>query len=192
MSILKISYEKVLIRMGANIYKTKVDSKNEKAILESIEFVEKILKPQHTISFATKKTIDNKIYLDDFVIASKDILKLLENSNVVYGFVATIGKELDKKINSLLEDKQVYPAYIYDSIGSVAIETYVNKICDEIKSKYSTSTMRFSPGYGDWTIDNQKTFLNWLGADKIGITLSDTYQMSPRKSVSAIFGVCKN
>ena len=41
MPILKISYEQVLIRMGANKYKTKVDSKNEKAILESIEFVEK-------------------------------------------------------------------------------------------------------------------------------------------------------
>ena len=51
----KISYEQVLIRMGANKYKTKVDLKNEKTILESIEFVEKVLKPKHTISFATKK-----------------------------------------------------------------------------------------------------------------------------------------
>lgn len=187
----KISYEQVLIRMGANKYKTKVDLKNEKTILESIEFVEKVLKPKHTISFATKKVTDNKIYLNDFVIDSKDILKLLENSNLVYGFVATIGKELDNKINFLLEEKNVYLAYIYDSIGSVAIESYVDKICNDIKTKYPKTTMRFSPGYGDWTIDNQKAFLNWLGADKIEITLSETYQMSPRKSVSAIFGVCK-
>ncbi len=189
MSNLKISYEKVLIRMGANIYKTKVDSKNEKAILEAIEFVERILKPQHTISFAQKKILNDEIVLDNFIIKSKDIIKLLENSNLVYGFVATIGKDLDKKIESLLDNKQVYPAYIYDSIGSVAIETYVNKLCDEIKAKYKDSTMRFSPGYGDWTIDNQQSFLNWLGADNIGISLSKTYQMSPRKSVSAIFGV---
>jgi hypothetical protein len=191
MPVLKICYEQVLIRMGANKYKTKVDSKNEKAILESIEFVEKILKPQHTTAFATKKVTDNKIYLDDFIINSKDILKLLENCNLVYGLVATIGKEFDNKINSLLEDKQVYLSYIYDSIGSVAIETYINKICNDIKAKYNKTTMRFSPGYGDWTIDNQKNFLEWLGAQKIGITLSSTYQMSPRKSVSAIFGVCE-
>ena len=152
-------------------------------------FVEKILKPQHTISFANKIISNNEIVLDGFIIKSKDIIKLLENSNLVYGFVATVGKELDKKISSLLDEKQVYSAYVYDSIGSVAIETYVNKICDDIKSKYKETTMRFSPGYGDWTIDNQANFLKWLGAQNIGVSLSKTYQMSPRKSVSAIFGV---
>ena len=60
---------------------------------------------------------------------------MLEDSNLVYGFVATIGKELDNKISSLLDEKNVYLAYIYDSIGSVAIEIYVDKICNDIKTR---------------------------------------------------------
>jgi cobalamin-dependent methionine synthase I len=49
--------------------------------------------------------------------------------------------------------------------------------------------MRFSPGYGDWAIQNQKDFLQWLGADKLGITLAPSLQMMPRKSVSALLGI---
>ena len=86
----KISYEQVLIRMGANKYKTKVDLKNEKTILESIEFVEKVLKPKHTISFATKKVTDNKIYLDDFVIDSKDILFAATDKSIINIVIRTM------------------------------------------------------------------------------------------------------
>lgn len=188
---LKINYEDVLIRMGANKYRTKIDEKLKTSILEDIDLAKKLLQPKYAISLANKIIKDNKIYLENFVIDSKDIFKLLENSNSVCGIIATIGISIDTKISLLLEQKDIMSAFILDSIGSVAIEELVNNICGDIKTNYGQTTMRFSPGYGDWPLINQYDLLQWLGAEKIGITLSPTFQMVPRKSVSAIIGIQK-
>jgi cobalamin-dependent methionine synthase I len=48
--------------------------------------------------------------------------------------------------------------------------------------------MRFSPGYGDWTLDNQPQVLQLAEAERIGITLTESNIMIPRKSVSAVIG----
>ena len=188
---LKIDYEDVLVRMGANKYRTKIDTKIETSILETIDLAKKLLQPKYAISMATKNVKDNEIFLEDFRISSKDIFKLLENSESVCGLIATIGFSIDSKISFFLEQKEIMPAFILDSVGSVAIEELVQNICDDIKTKYGNTTMRFSPGYGDWPIQNQKDFLQWLGAEKIGIALSPSFQMIPRKSVSALFGIIK-
>ena len=188
---LKINYEDVLVRMGANKYRTKIDTKIETSILETIDLAKKLLQPKYAISMAKKNIKDNEIFLEDFRISSKDIFKLLENSESVCGLIATIGFSIDSKISFFLEQKEIMPAFILDSVGSVAIEELVQNICDDIKTKYGNTTMRFSPGYGDWPIQNQKDFLQWLGAEKIGITLSPSFQMIPRKSVSALFGIIK-
>ncbi|MEA5000584.1 MAG: hypothetical protein VB017_01700 [Endomicrobiaceae bacterium] len=190
---LKINYDSVIMRMGANKHKTKIEDNIKNSIIESIEFAKKLLKPKYAVSFADKRSAENKIFLDGFIIESTDILKLLEKSYSVCGIAATIGSSLDDKIDLLLEEKKLALSYIYDAIGSVAIEELVDNICNDVKlnkSKENISyTRRFSPGYGDWPIENQKDFLKWLGADKIGISLSESCQMFPRKSVSAIFGM---
>ena len=188
---LKLNYNDVLVRMGANKYRTKIDTKIETSILEMMSLAKKILQPKYALSFAEKNIKDNKIFLDNFCINSKDIFKLLENSNLVCGLIATIGFSIDTKISYLLERKDIMSAFILDSIGSVAIEELVENICNDITTKYGTTTMRFSPGYGDWEIHNQKKFLQWLGAEKLGIVLSSTFQMVPRKSVSALVGITK-
>jgi len=188
---LKIDYNHVLVRMGANKYRTKIDTRIETSILEMISLSKRLLQPKYALSFATKNIKGTEIYLDDFCINSKDIFKLLENSNSVCGLIATIGFSIDTKISYFLERKDVMSAFILDSIGSVAIEELVENICNEIKLEHGTTTMRFSPGYGDWPIQNQKNFLQWLGADKLGITLAPSLQMIPRKSVSALLGIIK-
>ena len=51
---------------------------------------------------------------------------------------------------------------------------------------------RFSPGYGDVPISVQKEFLDSLDAGRrMGILLSESYLMSPSKSVTAIIGLEK-
>ena len=185
---IKIELEDVLVRMGANKYRTKINSELEEIISDSITCAQKIIQPKFALSIADKKIEGNKILLDNFLICSKDIFKLLKNSKKVYGIVATAGAAIDQKVDLLQNEKKTTVAYIYDSIGSVAVEQLMDNICNEIK-KTAVTTIRFSPGYGDWAINNQKEFLKWLAADKIGVSLSETFQMSPRKTVSALVGI---
>ncbi|MFA7073695.1 MAG: hypothetical protein WC234_00735 [Endomicrobiaceae bacterium] len=191
---LKIDYNDVLVRMGANKHKTKIADNIKASIVESIEFAKKLLKPKYAVSFAEKKIKDDKIFLDNFIIDSSDVSKLLDGSETVCGVAATIGNSIDDKIDLLLKEKKLALSYIYDAIGSVAIEELMDNICEDVQNKSNgniKATRRFSPGYGDWPINHQKEFLKWLGAEKIGIVLSESCQMFPRKSVSAIFGLEK-
>ena len=51
-------------------------------------------------------------------------------------------------------------------------------------------TGRFSPGYGDWPITVQPLAADALDtARQIGLYVTDTYLMTPRKSVTALLGV---
>jgi cobalamin-dependent methionine synthase I len=51
--------------------------------------------------------------------------------------------------------------------------------------KYS----RFSPGYGDFVLENQKIFFDLLEMREAGISLSKTFQLIPEKTVTAITGL---
>jgi cobalamin-dependent methionine synthase I len=47
---------------------------------------------------------------------------------------------------------------------------------------------RYSPGYGDWDISEQAKLFRLVPGDAIGVHLSETHQMTPEKSVSAMIG----
>ena len=48
---------------------------------------------------------------------------------------------------------------------------------------------RFSPGYGDFDIRYQKSIMRMLDCAKnIGLTMTDSYMMTPTKSVTAVIG----
>jgi hypothetical protein len=108
-------------------------------------------------------------------------------------FLATVGSALDEKISNLMGKKQFAEAYIYDAIGSVAAEETVDifqrKYDEELGAKRKTSTLRFSPGYCDWPIEEQKKLFKILDSSVIGVKLSPTCLMKPRKSISGIFGI---
>ena len=79
-----------------------------------------------------------------------------------------------------------------DVIGSVAVEELAEKVSEmaEQRAKQSlmTTTFRFSPGYGDFELENQKGIFKLLDPAKIGITLTEKLIMIPRKSISGIIG----
>ena len=50
---------------------------------------------------------------------------------------------------------------------------------------------RFSPGYGDWPLEQQPELIRVTKCESIGITLSESKMLVPRKSVTAIIGLYK-
>jgi hypothetical protein len=50
-------------------------------------------------------------------------------------------------------------------------------------------TKRFSAGYGDFLLENQKTIYNLLQLDRIGVRITESFMLIPEKSVTAISGI---
>lgn len=124
---------------------------------------------------------------------SPKLAKTLKDCSRVVCFVATIGKDIEKEIKKLMHENHLSEAYIIDSMASVAVEDMVERfqkrITDELAGDDMMTTLRFSPGYCDWPITEQKKLFEVLDNDEVGVKISDSCLMSPRKSISGVFGI---
>ncbi len=124
---------------------------------------------------------------------SNSLQRLLSESEKVLVFAGTVGLELDR----LMERYAcVSPAksLLIQAIGAERIETLCELFCEELRLEYAKDGYvvgkRFSPGYGDFSLQAQEEIFRILDCPrKIGLTLTNALLMSPTKSVTAIVGL---
>jgi len=129
------------------------------------------------------------------VLKDKDIKDLLVNSEKCVVMAATLGAAVDSKI-AYYSRFNITKGVIMDACASTAIEYVCDKLQDEIMETALVDnlyiTTRYSPGYGDFSIDNGQEILNVLDAyKKIGLSITENNIMLPRKSVTALIGLSK-
>ncbi|MGF7016490.1 cobalamin-dependent methionine synthase I [Lachnospiraceae bacterium PF1-21] len=83
---------------------------------------------------------------------------------------------------------------VLQAASAAVLEAYLDKYNEELKTEYAKSQKhlrpRFSPGYGDFDLDNQEMILRLVEAAKtIGLTLTDGGMLCPTKSVTAVIGI---
>lgn len=120
---------------------------------------------------------------------SKALAKNLEECEKAIVFGATVGIEIDRLISKY---GRISPAksVIMQAIGAERIEALCNRFNEDIKVEYPYLKPRFSPGYGDCPLSMQKEIFRILDCPrKIGLSLNDSFLMSPSKSVTAIIGI---
>ncbi len=117
----------------------------------------------------------------------------LEGCKAAVLFAATVGSGMDRMIRRF-EKSDPQMGLFLQGLGAERVES----LCDLFNAEVDAAAQslghmtrrRFSPGYGDLPIEVQKEFLPLLDAERrLGITLSDSYLMSPSKSVTAIIGI---
>ena len=135
------------------------------------------------------KIKDNIVDFGEFTVKSNDLAGNLNGLNNAIIFASTIGIEIDRFINKYSKISQT-KALIFQAIGAERIETLANAFNKEINHLYGETKPRFSPGYGDFSIEYQREIFKILNCYKnIGLTLNDSLIMSPSKSVTAIIGI---
>ena len=87
-------------------------------------------------------------------------------------------------------------AVVLQAASAAMIEAYCNEVNAQLKKEAegrgSYLRPRFSPGYGDFSLEYQKEICRTLSAEKtVGITLTDSLLMLPSKSVTAVIGAGK-
>jgi len=130
---------------------------------------------------------------DSVIFESKVIAQLLKQCEKVAVFLTTIGDYLEKMVSQLAEDGLVLQALVLDAIGSIAAEKMADlvkgKIEEEAHAQGLHISPRFSPGYCDWNIEQQKIVFQAMNGDSAGIRLTEGCLMLPRKSVSGVIGI---
>lgn len=127
------------------------------------------------------------------VLSGKNIEKHLSQCDAVYLLCVTIGLEIEKIIRvAMLTSPDA--GVIYDSCASTAVEAAADYAEELIRAECAQNgkniTSRFSPGYGDFPLDTQKELLFCMDSHrKIGLGVTDSFLLTPNKSVTAIIGV---
>ena len=127
--------------------------------------------------------------------AGNDIPRMLEPCEEVVLFGATLGPGVER-LMMRYEVTNAADSVIMDACASTAIENICNNFESDMRRAVEAEgrylTDRFSPGYGDLPIAEQPKFFALLDMTRrIGVSLTPTTIMVPRKSVTAIMGIAR-
>lgn len=127
------------------------------------------------------------------VFESEVIARLLEQCEKVAVLTLTIGRHLEETAYQLAKDGHILQAAVLEAIGSDAAERLAdfvqNKISDVANSMGLCDSRRFSPGYCDWDVSQQRMVFQAMNGNRAGIRLTEGCLMLPRKSISGIIGL---
>jgi len=127
------------------------------------------------------------------IFKSRVIAKLLEHCPQAAIFLVTIGKYLEETAWQLSRDGLILEATVLDAIGSDAVEKVADFVQDRIKKRAEAqelvTSQRFSPGYCDWNIGQQRMLFYALTGNTLGTRLTGECLMVPQKSISGIIGI---
>ena len=124
---------------------------------------------------------------------SKNLSEVMKSAEKLVCFIGTLGPGVKEEVDALIQNNDLSEAYILDAMGSVAVEDLVDKFQQTIKSECErvgkTVTLRFSPGYCDWPLTEQKKLFSLFEPGDIPVQLLDSCLMQPVKSISGVFGI---
>ena len=157
-------------------------------IHELVELAKSIITPRaiYVVAYISDKGKDT-VSVGDTTFTSHVLSTNLASIGRFFPYVITIGKDLEERCKSMKLLKQ----YCLEEIGNIALRTARKYLEDYLKSKYKlTRLSSMSPGrLTDWPITEQKLLFSLFGDVEglLGVTLSDSMLMLPRKSVSGVF-----
>lgn len=117
-------------------------------------------------------------------------IKPLRREVLIY--LATIGPGIDNAVQTLMQEGEILDAYLLNGIGGGAAEMVAQDLNLCLNDHFSRKTpvaawRRFSPGYGDWSVSDQRKIFALLEPEqRIGVRLSEGDTMIPEKSTSGI------
>ncbi len=102
--------------------------------------------------------------------------------------ICTIGPELESRVNELMKGGELARGVVLDAVGSEMAEAAAQVLDQRMEAEEARADQvagaRFSPGYGTWELEGQQWVFDMLDARGIGVELSPSMMMRPRKSVS--------
>ena len=125
--------------------------------------------------------------------SAKELSSHMMGAVNIYAFLVTIGSGIEEEASSCMKSGDHIGGYLLDRIGSFAVESLAKNVEELLRRslglKDLSVSMRFSPGYCDWPIEDQFKLAEIIDFAGIGVTLTKNCMMIPKKSITAIVGV---
>ena len=151
--------------------------------------------PRTVFSPALELNAQPQLHAATLPLAGEDIGLHLQHCTHVILLAVTLGAQLDAMIRRA-EAMDMAQAVVMDAAASVAVEQAAQQAEESLRTQLAAEgrylTGRYSPGYGDFPLTVQREVLHLTDAGrKIGLTVTPSNIMTPRKSITAVLGVAE-
>ena len=170
---------------------SKTDNEQILALADkAIDIIDKTAVPKSLYRIFDCTVNENEVIIEGISFYSKRLAQNMAGCKKVVVFGATLGIAVDKQIKIALAT-DVALAMALQASAADKIEEVCDNLEETIKKEHNVKLrQRYSPGYFDLDITEQKKFFTLLPFQKrIGLTLTDTCEMVPTKSVTAFIGL---
>lgn len=141
----------------------------------------------YEIAYIDKKE-DDAVEIGGLSFRSRVLRKNLDPAELVFPFVLTIGGRVEEKAGS---SGDLLRQYYLETIADLALLSAAAYLENYLKKHYGLSKISsMSPGsLPDWPVTEQKPLFALLGDAEatIGVRLTESMLMIPRKSISGIY-----
>ncbi len=188
--------EKIYYRLGYTKGKTNL-SIDEKQKIDSYidKAVEKIILKASISRVPVLNIKDNNISLVSGIrFKSNGLVKLLSGCSEVLFMGATAGSDIVQIVQNYSKGQNVTAAVVFDAVASemtdAALDWVVKFFNNSLRRENKCLTKRrFSAGYGDFLLENQKVIYEVLEFRELGVNLTDEFLLIPEKTVTALAGI---
>ncbi|HOP63266.1 MAG TPA: vitamin B12 dependent-methionine synthase activation domain-containing protein [Spirochaetota bacterium] len=188
--------KEILFRMKYNVHKTEIDDESRQMFRSVMNRGFAVCEPRGvwTLLLIEGRSENSVSFEGGLSIESGSIAKLLQRSDSAVFMGVTAGAEISRLSEDSIRKGDGASALIYDAVGSETAEAsieWLNRyIGSELRRKGKILTpMRFSAGYGDFLLENQRIFYELLDLKRFGVNLTESCIFVPEKTVTAIAGV---
>jgi hypothetical protein len=193
---LNLKAKEVLRREGFRGY-SKIRPEIKSLILELIAGVKKAHLLEPAIAYEIRPIIEKnprQLSLEgNFVLRGSLLPSLLPEAKELVSAVCTIGPKLEKQVTKYFNQNEPLRGLLLDGIGSAAVDSLTEAVCKFITAKASSrgyqASSPISPGMPGLPITEQWQLLKMVPAQKIGVSLTSSGIMVPRKSASMVIGI---
>lgn len=173
--------------------KNAADERTYEMIERSFRVLETEISPKSICRiFEIEHKGDNRTVIGNLTINSRSLERNLKDCDRAVLFGATLGSGADRLI-ARAGIRDMAEAVVLQACSAAWLEEYCDecqiKIGKEMEKEGRYLRPRFSPGYGDFDIRYQQPIMRMLDCAKtIGLTMTESYMMTPTKSVTAVIG----
>ena len=156
-----------------------------------------VVEPRHVRRvFPLEWVSADRFRIEGMDVVSRDLSRNLRGCSEVCLMAATLGLGPDRLVQREEALGKMSRAVILQAAAAAMIEAYCDDVNEEIRREAAPKGLflrpRFSPGYGDFSLEHQTELFRILEVQKkIGVTLTGSLLMMPSKSVTAVIGLSK-
>jgi hypothetical protein len=191
-----VPHKAVYARLGFRKGQTRIKAEEQRMVDQYIEDARRDIGLKGAArSLPIRQAGKEQTVLDGgYSFSGRALSHMLAGSTQVLLMGATAGPLIVKAISEAASSQDLTRAVVLDAAASemtdAALDWIMSYMNQELMRRSLTLTRRrFSAGYGDFSLENQKTLYDLLRMDIIGVAITQSCMLIPEKSVTAIAGI---